>query len=84
MKMGNEKNEVLQAKEIDPSELDKIAGGYIVKIAHRNGGGYYVPKNGKFYKNYTLASETDKALGGSGSVGTWTTCYDELPFSDVK
>ena len=95
--MEKEKNKALESKEIDSSELDKIAGGNLVKVEysyHTYGSsgeeekktttGYYLPKNGNFYRSFEVASETDKALGGSGEVISTTKYENYFPpaFSD--
>lgn len=95
--MENEKNEVLQAKEIDTKELDKISGGNLVKVEYsyhtyrdldneekKTETGYYLPKNGNFYRSFEIASETDKELGGTGKVISTTKYENCFPpsFSD--
>ena len=81
-------NKKLEAREIDPKELDKIAGGNLVKVEYsyhtygyrdkeeeKKATGYYLPKNGNFYRSFEVASETDKELGGTGEVIS-TTKYE--------
>lgn len=67
---------------LNPEELDKFAGGKILKITYyRNKDNkdtrlgreqkkevYYCPRNGKYYLSSLIATETDKELGGTGEI----------------
>lgn len=74
----------VNGKKLSLSDLEKSSGGNIIRMTYYVNYGtcnekksdiYYVPKNGKYYLNSSVAKEVDKEFGGKGVISDVSAQY---------